>query len=165
MDRPTEGRRRGRRSARPALHHRPELLLRQAIALELPVARPAVQDDEPIPDLPGVREVVADEHNSDAVVARVPDVLQHATRLLQPERGRGLVEDEHTRPEVDGPRDRHGLALASRQRPNWLAEVTHVDADPRHLLRGDARCLAPVDELQRPYRPGRLTSQEEVPDD
>jgi hypothetical protein len=65
---------------------------------------------------------------TEATLPRLDDVLQHHAGLLDAERGRGLVEDEHLRAEVHRPRDRHALPLAAGEGADRLVDVAQVDA-------------------------------------
>jgi hypothetical protein len=112
-----------------------------------------------------VVRIVGDEDDAEPAVARLCDVAQHDTRLLDAERRRRLVEDQHLRAEVDGARDRDRLPLAARERADRLVGIPDVDAHLAELL--DHRLLRElhVHALQRPLPLRRLGAEEEVPPD
>ena len=76
-----------------------------------------------VPDQERVMGVVGDEHDPDAGLARLVDVLEDDARLLDAERRGRLVEDQDLRPEIDRAGDGDALALAARQRPERLVDV------------------------------------------
>ena len=94
----------------------------------------AVEEHEVVADRVGVMRVVRDEDHADAALGRLHDVAKHDARLLDAERRRRLVEDQHAGAEVDRARDRDRLPLAARQRADRLVGVADVDAHLRHLL-------------------------------
>ena len=99
-----------------------------------------------VPDEERVMRVVGDEHDPDAGLARLVDVLQDDPGLLDAERRGRLIEDQDLRPEVDRAGDGDALALATRQRPERLVDVLEVDPELGQLLGRDrphlARCRA-----------------------
>ena len=82
-----------------------------------------------VPDEERVMRVVGDEHDTDATLARLVDVLQDDARLLDAERRGRLVQDQDLRPEVDRAGDRDALALTARQRPERLIDVVEMDPE------------------------------------
>ena len=97
-----------------------------------------LQDDEVVADQVGVVRVVGDEDDAEAGVARRRGVLQHHAGLLDAERRRRLVEDQHPGAEVDRTGDRDTLALTAGELADGLVDVLDHDAHLAQLLVGDA---------------------------
>ena len=97
-----------------------------------------LEDDEVVPDQVGVVRVVGDEHDAEPGVAGRGGVLQHDTGLLDAQRCRGLVEDQHPRTEVHRARDGDTLALTTGELTDGLVDVLDHDAHLAQLLVGDA---------------------------
>src|SRR5688572_2251034 len=96
---------------------------------------------------------MADEEDADALVLQLLDQVAHLGRLGRAERGGRLVHDQDAGVEVDGPPDRHGLALATRERHHGRLEVPEAwiqalhDVARRRLHRGVVQRTDHVDEL------------------
>ena len=75
-----------------------------------------VHDADPVGQVEHVVDVVADQEDADALVLELPDEVPDLGRLGRAERGGRLVHDEDPGVEVDGPGDRHRLALAAGER-------------------------------------------------
>ena len=138
---------------RAAGHHLHELVAADLTAVPLAEQLAPVQHDEAVAHRVGVVRVVGDEDHPHPALARLRDVAQHDPGLLHPERRGRLVQDQHLGAEVDRPRDRDRLALATRQRADRLVGVAHVDAHLGHLLAHRPLRPLDVDELDRPNRP------------
>src|SRR2546429_7840804 len=106
--------------------------------------------------------VVGDEDHRDATVPGLEDVLEDDAGLLDAERRRRLVEDQHAGAEVHGPRDRDRLALAPGERPDRLVGIADVDAHLLELAADDPLRGRGVEPLQRPEALAWLRSEEEV---
>src|SRR6266496_128995 len=122
-----------------------------------------LEQQEPVRDGIGVVRVVRDQHDAEAAVARLGDVLEHHSGLLDAQRGGGLVQDQHLRAEVDGPRDRDALPLAAGQGTHRLLDVTQVDAHVGQRLLGRLPSFAPVQRAERSKADARFRAEEEVP--
>src|ERR1700754_1222210 len=147
----------------PARHLRGELVEGDLGAFLVQDAATELQDAEVVAHHERVMRVVGDEHDAEAGAASRGRVLEHHTRLLDAERSRRLVEDEHARAEVHGPRDRDALALAARQRPDGLVDVLDVDAHLPELGVGDLPHPLDVQRGERVFALADLRPQEEVP--
>src|SRR6202023_1754995 len=86
------------------------------------------------PERKSVVSVVGDEDDAQTTFSSLHDVLQDDARLTHTESGRGLIEDQHLRPEIHRAGDRHGLAFAAGQRADRLVRIADVDAHLVHLL-------------------------------
>ena len=104
-------------------------------------------------------DVVADQEDADAILLELLDELAHLRRLLRPERCGRLVHDQDARIEVDGPRDRHRLALAARKPDDGVLEALEARIEPAHHLAG-FRFHGDVVE-RSPTRP-EFASEEEI---
>ena len=76
-----------------------------------------------------MRQVVADHHHGQALVAHFPHQLEHLARLLHAQRRGRLVQDDDARVEVDRARDADALALAAGERAHLLAQVGDADLE------------------------------------
>lgn len=105
--------------------------------------------------------IVGDEDDAQAGVASLDDVPQGDTGLLDTERGRRLVEDDHPRPEVDGPGDRDALALAAREARDRPVEIGDDDPHLAQFILTDALHPGDAQGAQRPL--AEFVAEEEVP--
>ena len=95
-----------------------------------------VHDADPVGQVEDVVDVVADQEDADALVLQLADEVADLGGLRRAE-GRGrLVHDHDPGVEVDGPRDRDGLALTSGQVPDRRREVGEVRVQAAHHLAG-----------------------------
>src|SRR5439155_17471088 len=69
------------------------------------------------------------------------------------------------RPELDGPRDRHRLTLAARERADSLVRVADVDPHLAQLPADDPLRARGVEPVERAVTLPRLGAEEEVPPD
>ena len=145
-------------------HGLDQLLAGDRLALELVGHPAAVEQVEAVADHVRVVRVVGDEHDRDPALARLEDVLQDDARLPDPQRARGLVEDQHLGAEVDRPGDRDCLALTAGQRADRLLHGRGCRC-PSPAAPRDRRVLAlPVSRnLNGPNPAPRLVAEEEVP--
>ena len=110
--------------------------------------------------------VVGDEDDRDVPAASHPlHGLQHLELLLLPQGGGRFVEDQHARPEEDGPGDGEGLSLPPGHRSDRLLRIGDVDADLGHLLPGDAVHLRGLQDPEGARPLGDLPPHEEVAGD
>jgi len=79
-------------------------------------------------------DVVGDQDDAEAAIARLGDQAQHDGGLVDAERRGRLVEDQDLGAEMHRPGDRQALPLAARQRADRLRGIAHVDADRQHLV-------------------------------
>ena len=95
-----------------------------------------VHDADPVGQVEHVVDVVADQEDPDALVLELADEAPDLRGLGRPERRGGLVHDQDPGVEVDGTRDRDGLALAAGEGLHGLGEVLEVGVEPAHHLAG-----------------------------
>ena len=82
-------------------------------------------------------DLVGDEDDGDAPLARLNHDAQYVGSLLNPERGGWLVEDQHSGAKVDGATDREGLALTAGQAADEPVAIGDLgDAEFAHLPDG-----------------------------
>ena len=72
-------------------------------------------------------QIVHDQDDGLASVARAPDLIEHLLGLADGERGGRLVEDQAARAVDDGARDRDGLLLTARQGRGRVARAAVAD--------------------------------------
>ena len=82
-----------------------------------------------------VVEVVADDQLGETTIGEPFDEATDPALLLQAERRHRLVHHQHDRALVDGPGDRHTLALSARQGAHLAANVGDVDPATRRARR------------------------------
>src|SRR4051794_9335692 len=131
-------------------------------ALLVQDAAAELEDDEVVADHERVVRVVGDEHHPEPGVAGRGGVLEHHPGLLDPERGGGLVQDQHPRPEVHGAGDGHALALAAGQGADGLVDVLDGDAHLLELFVGDAPHPGDVQRGEGVVALAQLGAEEEV---
>ena len=71
------------------------------------------EDGEMVADGQRMDDVVGDEDDGDALLARLQNDAQHMRRLFDAERRGRLVEDQYPRAEMDGARNGQRLPLAA----------------------------------------------------
>src|SRR6266511_6235008 len=103
--------------------------------------------------------VVRDEDHADTTVAGLEDIAEDYAGLLDAERRGGLVEDEHTRAEVDGSRDCHGLAFPTRERTDRLVGVADVDPHLEQVVPHFSLGEAAVEAANRRRSRGRFGTE------
>jgi hypothetical protein len=84
-----------------------------------------VEHGDPVGNFEDVVEIVGNDHDGQPVVLEPPDQVQHHPRLGHAESRRGLVQQHQFRVPHDGLRHSDGLALASRQSCDGLADRAH----------------------------------------
>ena len=107
--------------------------------------------------------VVGDEDDCDIPAPSNPlDGLEHLKLLLLPEGGGRFVENEHPRSEENGASDGEGLPLSAGHRSHRLLRIGDADADPGHLLLGDAVHFRGLHEPEGPGAPCDFPPHEEI---
>src|SRR6516225_9361847 len=147
-------------------HHRDRIGHRLLLGIDDAKAAPEPVDVDAISDLEHMRHVVRDENDRKPALLHVEDQLEHAPRLLDAQRRRRLVHDDHAPREGGRSRNRDALALTARQRLDRLVDVLDrhqselVELIARKLLHGGAVETA----KQAPDWPGRanLAPEEHV---
>src|SRR5690625_3627714 len=120
-----------------------------------------VQGGDAVGDLEHVDEVVRDEHDTVPVVGKTTDQAEHLTRLRDPERRGGLVEEDDLAVPQHGLRDGNCLALSTGQARNALSH--RVEGAYRQGGEG-IPCLLLHRVLVQDAPAARLSAQEHVLD-
>ena len=87
-----------------------------------------------VPHQIGVLRVVGNKHHAHAALAGSVNESQHHAGLLYAERGRGLVQDDVARTEVNGTRDGDHLALAAGECGEFHGDVAKHNAHLSQLV-------------------------------
>src|SRR6202044_375069 len=120
------------------------------------------QNRKVVPDSQGVNDLVGDEDDCDAFLARLQDDAEDVRRLLDAERGGRLIENQHARAKVYGARNRQRLAFAAREASNQsVAVVDARNAQLTCLSDRDLVGLRSVENGERSPAFGRLSADEE----
>ena len=120
---------------------------------------------DPVGDLEGLLHDVGDDDDADALARHVADHLQTASRLLDAERRKGLVEQDQLAAPMDETIEFDGLALAARQMLDLGAQRRNGGAGRRHGL-GDLRFhRAFVEHRNAEPALGQFAAHEEIGDD
>ena len=121
-----------------------------------------VQHRDAVGDLEDVVEVVADEHDRQALVREPAHELEHLLGLRDAERRGRLVEDDDLGVPQHRPGDRHGLALTAGQARDLLADRLHRP----HRQSREGLLRAPLHRrLVEASALGDLAAEEQVVDD
>jgi hypothetical protein len=81
------------------------------------------EDREMISNGEGMDDVVGNEDDRDVLLASLQDYPQDVSRFFDPERSRGLVEDQNGCAKMHGAGDRKGLALPARETADEAVSV------------------------------------------
>ncbi len=96
------------------------------------------EDREVVPDRESVDDVVSDEDDRDALLARLQDDAENVRRLLDAERSGRLVEDQHAGAKMHRSGDRQGLTLTAGQAADEAVAVVDArDPEVPHRLDRD----------------------------
>src|SRR4249920_471332 len=91
---------------------------------------------DPVRQVVHVVDIVADQEDAEALLAKPPDQVAHLPGLRRPQGGRRLVHDQDPCVEVDGPCDGNGLTLSARQGGDRHDEVLELRVQAAHQLSG-----------------------------
>ena len=100
-----------------------DVLVARAADVERRHAAAEAQHDDAVRHVEDVREVVTDDDDAEPALAQPADQVQHLLRLGDAECRGGLVEQDDAGLAEQRPGDRHGLALAARERGDVGAHV------------------------------------------
>src|SRR5215831_5660763 len=132
-----------------ARHHVEHLIPANGALRERSERLAAVEQCEAVPHRVGVIDIVRDEDDRNPLRTRSTDQLEDVDALLDAQRRRRLVEDQHTGTEVDRARDREALPFTPAHRSDDLVRVADPDAHFCELLDRGTSC-----ELVIHYREG-----------
>ena len=115
-------------------------------------------DDDGVGDGENVRHAVADQHHGDALVAQLPDVVEHLGHLPHRNGGCRLVHQHDLGIGEHGPRDGDRLALPARHLPDQVSRP-RLGLQFREELAGAPVDRAIVEDLDRPEADPQLAPE------
>src|SRR5258708_3846548 len=126
---------------------------------------PVAEHDHAVGDGKSMRHDMGDDHDTDASVAHPFDHGEAPTRLLDAERGEGLVEEDELAAPVDETIELDRLALAAGEMLDIDAERRDVGAGVGERFRRRRLHFALAQDRYAKHAPGQLAAHEEVGND
>ncbi len=146
-----------------ARHHIEHLVLGDRRLRESAQRASAIEQRERVADRISMLNIMRDENHRNAFLAHPMDQPQYVGALLDAQRRRWFVENQHPRPEVNCARDGERLPFTARHRAHGLVWVAQPDAHLSELVARHARAGVEVhhlDEAQPPFL--RFATQKEI---